>query len=67
MTLQEYLDSTGEAPLAFGARLGLKQPGSIYRYLRGERIPTPYWMRAIYEKTQRKVSPNDWILGTHQV
>lgn len=61
MTLREYLDEKGESPLAFGRRIGLKQPGSVYRWLRGDRIPSRTFMRKIVDATNGQVTANDFV------
>lgn len=60
MTLSEFLETTGFSPMEFGKTIGLEQPNSIYRYLRGERIPNAEIMHAITVQTTGLVQPNDF-------
>lgn len=62
MTLMEWLDKRGMNPKDFGDQIGLQQPNSVFRWLRGARVPTPEWMLRIYEFTNGMVTPNDWVL-----
>lgn len=58
MTLDQYLNRTGETDTAFGQRVGISQ-SQIGRLRRGWK---PSWdaIVAIEKATGGKVKPNDW-------
>ena len=60
MKLSEFLAHTGIQPLEFGSRIGLKQPNSVYRYLRGERRPHGELLQAIIRESAGQVTANDF-------
>lgn len=61
MELEAYLIREDIPSLEFGERIGLKQPNSIYRYLRGTRKPRPDIMANIIAETGGQVTPNDFF------
>lgn len=60
MKLSAFLAETGIQAMTFGERIGLKQPNSIYRYIRGERMPSQEVMQAIARETGGRVTANDF-------
>lgn len=60
MTLKEFINQQKIALESFCKEIGLGASTSIYRYIRGERIPAPDVMRRIYVVTGGSVQPNDF-------
>ena len=60
MTLSEYLDLTGLSVPALQKKLGIRTVDSVYKYLRGDHIPSPEVMARIFKATNGAVQPNDF-------
>lgn len=60
MKLDAYLSETGVTVAAFAGRVGV-QPATIYRYLNGERFPTPDRLVAIEGATNGRVTSADFL------
>lgn len=61
MKLREWLDKHDISALEMGRRIGLKEPNSIYRWLRGELKPSDANMVAVIRETKGEVSANDFL------
>lgn len=60
MKLSDFLTRNGISPAAFAARIGVCEAKSVYRYLRGERIPAPEIMARIWTESGGAVGPADF-------
>lgn len=60
MDLRAYLDTSGLDEAAFAAQLEVTKE-AVRLWLTGERTPRPRMMRRIAEKTDGRVTPNDFI------
>jgi hypothetical protein len=61
MDLSDWLKSAEISPMQFGRRLAsLQQPNSIYRYLRGDRMPEPEVLSEITMRTAGDVRFEDF-------
>ena len=61
MTLKDWLSAKDMSALEMGKLVGLKEPNSIYRWLRGELRPSQKHMSKIVEITEGEVTPNDFF------
>jgi hypothetical protein len=61
MKLAAWLETNSVKPMEFGERIGLKQPNSIYRYMRGERVPENAILAAIIRETGGSVGFEDFV------
>lgn len=59
MTLTQYMQSEGITAMALAQKLGVSV-STVTRAARGEVIPKPDQMRAIFKATGGKVQPNDF-------
>lgn len=59
MKLSEWLDVAHLDVCAFSEKIGV-WPGTVHRYLRDERVPTPRVMRRIIAFTNAVVGPQDF-------
>lgn len=57
--LQAYLDQSGVSKDELAEQLGV-HPITIYKYVRGDRVPEPGVMVKIAEITKGQVTPNDF-------
>ena len=62
MKLETYLSKTQKTPAAFAIELGKSSASGVMKWLRMERTPRPHEMRRIFDVTNGKVTPNDFIL-----
>jgi transcriptional regulator with XRE-family HTH domain len=60
MHLKAHLSETGEAVASFAGRVGVDVK-TLYRYLSGERFPTPENLRRIREATGGAVTADDFV------
>lgn len=60
MTLEAYLRAKGITHRQFADLVGCAQP-TVTRFIQGQRIPSPDLMRAIADKTNGEVTPNDFL------
>ena len=60
MHLRAHLSQTGETAARFAARVGVDVK-TLYRYLSGERFPTPENLRRIREATGGAVTADDFV------
>jgi transcriptional regulator with XRE-family HTH domain len=60
MILKQHLSDTGETVAAFAGRVGVDVK-TLYRYLSGERFPTPENLRRIREATGGGVTADDFV------
>lgn len=60
MTLQDYLDDARLSYSQFAELIGA-HPSTVARYAAGKRTPDHKAMKAIFEKTDGKVMPNDFF------
>jgi len=60
MRLKAYLVRNKISVEAFTRTIGLAHRSTVYRYLRGEKIPGPAIMAAIYLNTRGEVQPGDF-------
>lgn len=60
MNLKTHLSSSGETVAAFAGRVGVDVK-TLYRYLSGERFPTPENLRRIREATGGAVTADDFV------
>jgi len=60
MTLKQYLAQHNIPPDRFAGELGVSIP-TIYRYLSGDRFPTPDNLRRIRDMTGGAVTANDFL------
>lgn len=60
MHLRAHLSETGETAASFAARVGVDVK-TLYRYLSGERFPTPENLRRIREATGGAVTADDFV------
>lgn len=63
MILQTYLQRTGKTETDFAREIGVAQ-SSVWRYVRGLRMPKPHILRRITLATDGAVTANDFILET---
>ena len=63
MTLDDYLDATKETETAFGARVGISQP-QVNRLRKNKSWPSRTLLARIFEATDGKVTPSDFVPGT---
>lgn len=61
MQLREYLKQYHLGAAQFARMLGVKSRMTVYRYLRGERIPSAEMMKKIVALTDGLVQPNDFF------
>jgi len=62
MTLAAYLEKRGLTRADFARLIGVRHL-TVTRYVRGEQIPEPEYLRRIYRATDGMVTPNDFILS----
>jgi hypothetical protein len=70
MTLQEYKEKNKLTNKDLAKLIGLtgKNPiVSVIRYLKSERLPHPKFMRAITDKTNGLVQPNDFYREWYEI
>lgn len=60
MKLSDFLTGNGVSPAEFAARIGVAEAKTVYRYLHGERIPSPEIMTRIWRETGGDVGPADF-------
>jgi len=60
MTLKDWLEESGVEPSAFAERIG-RTSESVRRYVNGARIPDRETMPLIFEKTDGRVTANDFF------
>jgi transcriptional regulator with XRE-family HTH domain len=60
MNLKRHLSESGESVAAFAGRVGVDVK-TLYRYLSGERFPTPENLRRIREATGGAVTADDFV------
>ena len=60
MHLRAHLSETGETAASFAARVGVDVK-TLYRYLSGERFPTPENLRRIRDATGGAVTADDFV------
>lgn len=60
MQLKTYLTQRSQTPQAFAAEIGVTVQ-ALYRYLSGERFPTPENLRRIREATDGAVTADDFV------
>lgn len=60
MNLKSHLSETHESVACFAARAGFDVK-TLYRYLSGERFPTPENLRRIREATGGAVTADDFV------
>lgn len=60
MQLKSYLATEGRTPAMFAAEVGVTVQ-TLYRYLSGERFPTPENLRRIREATGGAVTADDFV------
>lgn len=60
MNLKSYLAAKGRTPASFSAEVGVTVQ-TLYRYLSGERFPTPENLRRIREATGGAVTADDFV------
>lgn len=61
MQLSEYLSQNNETARAFGSKIGVKGPATIYRYMQGIRFPSARILKKIEEATNGEVTANDFL------
>lgn len=61
MKLIDYLRTHHISPRDFKKKIGVDSLNTIYRYMRGERIPRADIMERIVEATGGAVQPNDFF------
>lgn len=61
MKLKQWLTDNSVTALEMGRRIGLEEPNSIYRWLRGDMKPSDAFMLKIVEVTEGAVMPNDFF------
>lgn len=60
MNLKSHLSASGESVAVFASRVGVDVK-TLYRYLSGERFPTPENLRRIREATAGAVTADDFV------
>lgn len=60
MDPRQWLHQNDITPYAWGRRLGLKGAQTVYRYLNGERMPSPRIMDRIHSDTGGQVTAEDF-------
>lgn len=60
MTLRDYLEAEQLSATAFGQRIGVSHQ-TVYRYLKGDRIPDRRTMQRIALATGCRVTANDFF------
>lgn len=60
MNLKAHLSETGETVASFASRIGVDVK-TLYRYLAGERFPTPENLKRIREATDGAVTADDFV------
>lgn len=60
MKLEHYLNERGESVAMFCLRSRIRSRNTIYRYLRGERRPSPEYVQRIKTATGGMVTLLDW-------
>ena len=60
MTLKDWLEESGVEPSVFAERIG-RTSESVRRYVNGARIPDRETMPLIFEKTDGRVTANDFF------
>ena len=60
MLLKDHLRAASETPASFAPRIGVSVQ-TLYRYLSGDRFPTPWNLRRIREVTGGAVTADDFV------
>jgi hypothetical protein len=65
MQLALWLKTDGKAagisPKKLGKMIRLRHPDNIHRYINGQRVPSPLFMRRIRVATKDAVTHRDWL------
>ena len=65
MTLKDYLDAGPKGPTQLAKETGLSTV-SIWRIAKGHQMPPMDTMKRIFDATEGKVSPNDFMNAPEQ-
>lgn len=60
MDLQTHIESKGETPEIFAAKIPVR-PFTVRRWMLGDRVPTKALMPRVVEVTDGQVTPNDFF------
>lgn len=63
MTLSDFMATQNIRPAEMAALIGDVSASGVIKWARGERIPRPDQQRRIFDATDGKVTPNDFVLA----
>jgi len=59
--IEKFLKKSGQSYREFASKVAVT-PTSVFRYIKGTRLPDKETLKRIYKETEGQVTPNDFFL-----